>query len=186
MSVSHYDFTTHWRVRATCEEVSEVLGDALSLTRWWPSVYLDVRELQAGDPETGDGREIDLFTKGWLPYTLRWSFTVVESRRPHGFSLVPHGDFEGRGDWHFAQDGEWCDITYDWRIEARKPLLRLLSPIMKPVLSANHRWAVARGEGGLRLELGRRHAPDAEARARIPAPPPPTFYKKLTVRSETH
>jgi len=178
MSSTQYEFTTRWRVRATCEEVTEVLSDALDLPRWWPSVYLEVTERAHGDPDSGIGREIALFTKGWLPYTLRWSFTVVESRRPYGFSLIPHGDFEGRGDWHFAQDGEWCDITYDWRIEARKPLLRLLSPVMKPVLEANHRWAMARGEESLRLELERRHAPDAAARARVAPPPPATFYRK--------
>lgn len=178
MSLTFYEFQTRWRVRATCEEVTEVLSDALALPRWWPSVYLDVKELAPGDPETGIGREISLFTKGWLPYTLRWSFTVVENRRPHGFSLIPHGDFEGRGDWHLEQDGDWCDVTYDWRIEVQKPLLRLLSPVMKPVLAANHRWAMARGEESLRLELERRRAPDAAARARIPPPPAATFTKR--------
>jgi hypothetical protein len=32
-----------------------------------------------------------------------------------------------------------------------------------------------RGEESLRLELARRHAATAEERARIPAPPPPTW-----------
>jgi len=175
---SHYDFVTRWRVQATCEEVSEVLGDAVDLKRWWPSVYLDVTELTPGDPVTGVGRAIDLYTKGWLPYTLRWSFTVTENRRPHGFTLIPHGDFEGEGVWTFDQDGDWCRLTYEWRVEARKPLLRALSPLLKPLLAANHRWAMARGEESLRLELERRHAPDAEARARVPPPPRPTFTNR--------
>jgi hypothetical protein len=49
---------------------------------------------------------------------------------------------------------------------------------MKPLLAANHRWAMARGEESLRLELERRQAPDAAARARVPAPPGPTFTKR--------
>lgn len=175
---THYDFVTRWRVQATCEEVSEVLGHAVGFKRWWPSVYLDVTELKPGDPATGLGREIDLYTKGWLPYTLRWSFTVTENRRPHGFTLIPHGDFEGKGIWTFEQDGEWCNLTYEWRVEARKPLLRALSPLLKPLLAANHRWAMARGEESLRLELERRHAPDADARARVPPPPRPTFTNR--------
>ena len=84
---THYDFVTRWRVKATCEEVSEILSDALDLKRWWPAVYLDVSELKPGDPDTGVGRQIALYTKGWLPYTLRWTFTVTENRRPHGFTL---------------------------------------------------------------------------------------------------
>ena len=42
------------------------------------------------------------------------------------------------------------------RIRAEKPLLRYLSFLLKPVFSANHRWAMARGEESLRAELGRR------------------------------
>jgi hypothetical protein len=73
-----YVFVTHWRVEATIEEVSAILDDPLSLPRWWPSVYLEVREIAAGGAD-GVGRVIELFTKGWLPYTLRWSFVVTES-----------------------------------------------------------------------------------------------------------
>jgi hypothetical protein len=176
--LTHYDFVTNWRVRGTCEQVSEVLSEALELKRWWPAVYLDVKELKPGDPKTGVGREIELFTKGWLPYTLRWSFTVTENRHPHGFTLVPHGDFEGQGVWTFSQDGEWTDIRYDWSVEAVKPLLRALSPVMKPLLEANHHWAMARGEESLVLELARRRAQTPEGRSRVPAPPPPTFRRR--------
>jgi hypothetical protein len=47
-------------------------------------------------------------------------------------------------------------VTGDWDIRADKPLLRYLSFLFKPIFSANHRWAMARGEESLRLELGRR------------------------------
>ena len=60
---AEYAFFTRWRVRGTTREVSDVLGDALQLPRWWPSVYLDVKELAPGDPKTGVGREIELYTK---------------------------------------------------------------------------------------------------------------------------
>jgi hypothetical protein len=67
-------------------------------------------------------------------------------------------------------------VTYDWRIVAEKGLLRRLSFVMRPLFGANHRWAMARGEESLRLELARRHAgDDPVARASVPPPPPPTF-----------
>ena len=75
---------------------------------------------------------------------------------PHGFSLEAWGDLEGSGVWTFSQDGPMVDITYDWRIRAEKPLLRYLSFLLKPIFSANHRWAMARGEESLRAELARR------------------------------
>lgn len=173
MASNEYHFITHWRVKSTIKEVSEIIADASNLVRWWPSVYLEVQELEPGD-EGGIGKVVSLYTKGWLPYTLRWRFRVIESRYPYGFSLQAWGDFDGRGIWSFEQDGEWVGITYDWQIRADKPLLRYLSPILKPIFSANHHWAMAKGEESLKLELARRHAATPQERALIPAPPPPT------------
>lgn len=176
MASNAYRFITHWRVEGTVHEVSEVLSNAPDLVRWWPAVYLNVQEVEAGD-ERGVGKVVSLHTKGWLPYTLRWHFRVTESRKPYGFTLEAWGDFEGRGVWTFQQDRSWVDITYDWKIRAEKPLLRYLSFLLKPLFSANHRWAMAKGEESLRLELAQRRARTSEERARIPAPPSstPTF-----------
>ena len=142
---NQYAFVTRWRVEGTCGEVADVLGDPLELSRWWPSVYLRVDELRPSDAR-GLGRRVRLHTKGWLPYTLTWEFELVESRYPHGFTLVASGDFDGRGVWTFEQDEAHVDITYDWRLSAEKPLLRNLSFLLKPVFEANHRWAMAQGE----------------------------------------
>lgn len=165
---NEYAFITHWRVQSTCQEISDILGNAPDLVCWWPSVYLDVQELEPGDAN-GVGKVVSLYTKGWLPYTLRWQFRVTGSRSPYGFSLEAWGDFVGTGDWTFAQDGDWVDITYDWRIRADKPLLRVLSFIFKPIFAANHYWAMHKGEESLKLELARRRA------TAVPPPPGPTF-----------
>lgn len=174
MATNDFQFVTHWRVPGTVEEVTQVLGNGPDLVRWWPSVYLDVVELAPGRAD-GLGRVTSLYTKGWLPYTLRWQFRVTEVQHPHGFSLEAWGDLTGRGVWAFRQDGDHVAITYDWRIRGDKPLFRYFSFLLKPLFSANHLWAMARGEESLKLELARRHAPSPEARARLPAPPGPTF-----------
>jgi hypothetical protein len=108
-----------------------------------------------------------------LPYELRWQFRVTEKQPPSRMVIRAEGDLEGRGEWTFVPDGRWVDITYDWRVRADKPLLRYLSFVFKPILAANHRWAMARGEESLKLELARRHAATDEERAKIPALPPP-------------
>jgi len=174
---NQYRFLTRWRLKARIDEVSEILDDPLGLARWWPSVYLDVRELEPGDPVTHVGRYIELDTKGWLPYTLRWRFRVTESRAPHGFSLVADGDFVGTGVWTLEQDGEYADVTYDWRIAADKPLLKYGTPVFRPIFAANHRWAMARGLESLELELRRRRAGSEKERAAVPAPPGATFSR---------
>ena len=124
------------------------------LPRWWPSVYLDVKEIEPPDAH-GLGRRVRLLTKGWLPYTLRWESVIVESSYPYGYVLDATGDFVGRGVWTFAQDDRFVNVTYDWRVSAEKPLLRLMSPLLKPIFEANHRWAMKQGEASLTLELAR-------------------------------
>src|SRR5260370_19318064 len=131
MATNDYHFVTRWLIDSPPERVSDVLFDGLSLPRWWPSVYLDAQELKPGDPETSLGREIALYTKGWLPYTLSWQFRVVENRAPFGFSIEASGDFDGRGVWTLEPEGQSTRVTFDWRIRAEKPLLRYLSVIMK-------------------------------------------------------
>lgn len=179
MASNDYHFITHWRIQSTVEEITEVLGDAQGLMRWWPSVYLEVKQLEQGDIN-GIGRVIDLYTKGWLPYTLRWQFRVTENQSPNGFTLQAWGDFVGRGIWTFKQDGDWVNITYDWKVSAGKPLLRRLSGLFKPVFSANHHWAMRMGEESLKLELERRHAQTADEQSHIPSPPLPTFRWMLS------
>jgi hypothetical protein len=180
MSAPEYRFTSHWRVLGTAEEVSDVLSDTRELPRWWPSTYLEAEILDEGDAR-GVGKRVRLHTKGWLPYTLRWELEVTESRRPHGFSIAARGDLGGEGVWTFETDGAWTAVRYDWRVRAEKPLLAVLSPVLRPLFEANHRWAMARGEESLELELARRRAESPAERARIPPPPPATTSSPLPI-----
>ena len=177
-----YAFVTTWRLPATREEIIDILSDAADLARWWPSVYLGVDVLEPGDA-SGVGRVVGLYTKGWLPYTLRWRFRVTESNPPEGFTIEADGDFVGCGVWTLREladegvpGGPMTEVEYDWRIRAEKGVLKTFSFVMKPLFSANHRWAMARGEESIRLELARRRAAgDPAILAAIPAPPAPTF-----------
>jgi hypothetical protein len=171
MPANDYHFVTHWRVQGTVEEAFEILGKG-DLARWWPSVYLDVQELKPGG-EWNLGRETAVFTKGWLPYTLRWQFRVADVQYPRQFTIEASGDFVGRGIWTFEGDECGVDITYDWKIRAEKPLLQRFSFLLKPIFSANHRWAMRKGEESLKLELARRHATTLAELALIPPPPGP-------------
>ena len=69
------------------------------------------------------------------------------------------------------QVGPMVNVTYDWKIRGDNPLLRYLSLLLKPIFAANHRWAMAKGEKSLKLELARRRATTPRDAARIPPPP---------------
>ena len=174
MASNEYHIVTEWHIQGTVKEVADVLNEATDLARWWPSVYLDVQEIEPGD-EKGVGKVGKLYTKGWLPYTLRWTFRVTETNYPYGFALAAVGDLVGRGIWTFEQQGEWVRVVYDWKINVENPWMRRFSFLFNPIFAANHRWAMRMGEESLKLELMRRRAATPEERARVPAPPGPTF-----------
>lgn len=131
---------------------------------------------EEGGPD-GVGRTGDLHTKGWLPYTLRWTLRITEPITEAGFALAATGDLEGTGRWTFEQRGPEVLVRYDWRVSATKPLLRRLSWLLRPAFSANHRWAMKRGEESLQLEMRRRRAVAAGLPEPSGSPPPPTFRR---------
>ncbi len=180
VSPNDYHFLTTWRVDGTTGEVADVLRDPLDLVRWWPAVYLGAEELDSPDLR-GLGQRVRLHTRGWLPYTLWWEFVVTESRYPERFGFDVTGDFRGHGLWTLEQDGAHVNATFDWRIHAEKPLLRRLAPLLRPLLEANHRWAMAQGEQSLRLELLRRRAATPDARRSVPPPPGPITYAAVGI-----
>ena len=150
-----FHIVTRWTVAATIEEVAAVLNNPIALPDWWGDVYLSTEIIDPGDA-SGIGRKVAIQSKGWLPYHLRWIATLVESRSPHGWTVDATGDLDGHGVWTLSQNGPIAEIEYDWQVRAERPLLRLLSPVLAPVFAWNHRWAMAKGEEGLRQEIARR------------------------------
>jgi len=152
MKSREFHIPTTWRVRGSASRVFEVLSEPQEFVRWWPQVYLTVREVKAGDAN-GLGRVVDLHTKGWLPYTLRWQAEVVAIDKPRSMSLRARGDLAGRGEWRLRQDGDWTEAHYDWTVLVTQPWMVLFAPLLEPVFVANHRWAMQRGLEGLQREL---------------------------------
>jgi hypothetical protein len=185
MASNEYHFITTWLVPATADEIAAILADAEGLARWWPSVYLSVEVAEPGGPD-GVGKVVDLWTAGWLPYTLRWRFRVTQADPPHGFALEAEGDFVGQGVWTLTTvrpadhpDGPLTSVEYDWRVRAEKGILRRFSWLARPAFAANHRWAMARGQESLNLEIARRRAAGRPAELAAIAPPPgPTFRQR--------
>ncbi len=170
MAANDYHFISNWRVLGTVDEVFDLISRSEDLPKWWPAAFLDALELEPGD-EDGIGTVVRLETRGWLPYKLNWHLRVDERDPPHGFGFQVWGDFEGRGAWSFIESGAWTDIAYDWRVRVRKPIVRWLSFVARPLFASNHRWTMAKGEESLRLALARAHAEDPELKAALMPPP---------------
>lgn len=153
MPANDYRFVTHWRIKGDIKDVYRLLSDAAGYVRWWPEVYLKIDSLT--ETRQGVGAKYQLLTKGRLPYTLLWELTVTKTNEPFGFSIDAAGDFVGTGEWKLAENDPYVDATFVWTIRAEKPLLRRLSFILKPLFRWNHRWAMAKGEEGLKRELAK-------------------------------
>jgi hypothetical protein len=183
MPSDDFHFVTPWTVRGDVTDVYAILDAAEEYPRWWPATWLWVKVIDPGDAE-GIGRVTKVVSKGWLPFTLRWTLRKIESHRPYGYAVEADGFFSGQGRWTLVQTGAEVTATYDWRVrpDPSKPVLAWLCGLAKPILQSNHNWTMARGQESLRLELRRRSARTPEEAALVPAPPGPTFPQSLLYR----
>jgi len=153
---NEYRFVTRWLLATTPDELFDVLDNPVDYVRWWPSVWLRAEVLDRGGSD-GVGRRVRFHSRGRLPYMLRWIAETTAVSRPDRIAVRASGDFNGSGEWTVhAVDPSLTEATYVWAITATKPLLKSLSPLLRPLFEWNHRWAMSRGEESLREELKRR------------------------------
>jgi uncharacterized protein YndB with AHSA1/START domain len=142
---AEYVFVDEWDVAAPAEAVFEALADARTYPDWWRPVYLECEA--DGPPEVG--RTSRQYFKGRLPYKLRTTSEVVSMERPRRIEAKVVGDLSGRGIWTLTPTEGGTHVRFDWRVYADRPLLRYLTPILRPLFRWNHNWAIARAIEGL-------------------------------------
>ncbi len=142
-----YEFVDEWHVDAPPEAVFDVLADGSTYPQWWRPVYIST-EADDGPPELG--KVVKHHFKGRLPYTLRVTTTTVGLERPHRIEVETDGDLRGTGIWTLTRsESGGTHVCFDWRVHADRKLLRLLTPLLRPALRWNHKWAIARAMDGL-------------------------------------
>ena len=87
--------------------------------------------------------------KAALPYTLSLSSRIVRLEPPHELEVAADGDLRGRGVWTLAARGGKVHVRFDWRVHADRPLLRTLTPLLRPLFRWNHKVAIRRAMEGL-------------------------------------
>lgn len=140
---AQYDFHDQWLLPGTLEEVAEVMFDPESMPLWWPA-FRSMTLVEPGD-ENGVGSLYQMQVKGPLPYELALSYRVREKRFPDGYAVDVFGDFEGEGTGTFTQVEGFVRSSFRMRIECRRPLIRFLSAVARPLLALQHRWVIWRG-----------------------------------------
>lgn len=140
-----YRFHSVWSVDAPLETVFGVLVDIGGYPVWWP----DVRTVRQVDEDTAE-----LTCRATLPFTLVLRMTRVEQEPDAGrLRVLLSGDLEGELRCVLTRRPGGTRLDIGQEVGVRKPLLRVLSPLVRPVLRANHALMMRRGQGGLRTHL---------------------------------
>ena len=153
-----YLFVDQWDVEAPQEAVFTALADSRTYPEWWTPVYLDVQ----GGGEPGLGSESSQHFKGRLPYHLRTHGRIVEYDPPRLVRAEVDGDLRGIGLWTLTPTPSGTHVRFDWQVYADRPLLRRLTPVLRPLFRWNHNWAIARAMDGLE-PYAQRRAREAES-----------------------
>ena len=140
-----YAFTDEWDVAASPDAVFEALADGDSYPLWWRPVYLSVES--GGAPAVGT--QSAQHFQGRLPYHLHTRSTITRYEPPAVLEADVVGDLRGRGLWTLTETAGGTHVRFDWTVHADRPLLRALTPLLRPALRANHAWAIARAIEGL-------------------------------------
>jgi uncharacterized protein YndB with AHSA1/START domain len=142
---SEYVFIDEWDVDAPQQQVFTALADASTYPEWWTPVYIEVEA--DGPPEQGCVSHHHF--KGRLPYALRTRSEIVRYEPPSEFEVAVVGDLTGKGVWTLTPRNGGVHVHFDWRVIADRPLLRYLTPVLRPLFRWNHNWSVKRAIEGL-------------------------------------
>jgi uncharacterized protein YndB with AHSA1/START domain len=140
-----YAFVDEWDVRARAEAVYAVLADARTYPRWWRPVYIGV---SADGPAELDSVSSQHF-RGRLPYHLRTQSRITKLDPGRLIEADVRGDLSGHGVWRLSPTPDGTHVRFEWTVFAERPLLRAMTPVLRPLLRANHGWAIARAKEGL-------------------------------------
>jgi uncharacterized protein YndB with AHSA1/START domain/mannose-6-phosphate isomerase-like protein (cupin superfamily) len=140
-----YVFVDEWDVAAPREAVFAAISDGRTYPQWWRPVYLDVD----ADGPAELGKESRQHFKGRLPYHLHTRSRIVELDAPRLVTAEVDGDLRGRGTWTLTPTPDGTHVRFDWQVHADRRLLRLLTPVLRPLFRWNHNWAIARAMEGL-------------------------------------
>ncbi|MDQ5829622.1 MAG: SRPBCC family protein [Actinomycetota bacterium] len=156
MPANSYRFDEYWWIPgASPEEVYGTISQVRLLPEWWKGVYLEAEPLDgAAEPYVGARARVK--ARGRLPYELNFVFETTALQPGRLVEVRTIGDFVGVWRATLSSEPGGTRVDIDWRVVVEKPLIRSLSPLLKPLFAWNHNWTTPRGEAGLRSYLRER------------------------------
>jgi uncharacterized protein YndB with AHSA1/START domain len=141
MAGNAYHFEDRWYVPFGAEKIWDVLSRPEDYPRWWRGVYL------SAEPLDKDRKRVAVVARGWLPYKLRFTIETLRTEKPRLIEFRATGDFvTDVSRWVLKSEGRGPIVTLEWNPIVEKPLVKIFSPLLKPVFRWNHEWSMRMGE----------------------------------------
>ncbi len=151
---ARYRFGHAWHVDAAPGRVRALLEDVARYDAWWPAVRVvggDART-DAGTDAGMDARTARLVVTAPLGHRLR--IRLVEAApRDRELRAAIHGDLEGWCAWRVEPDGDGSLVRFAQHVEARAPLVRLATPLLRRALERQHAAVMRAAADGMRAAL---------------------------------
>jgi uncharacterized protein YndB with AHSA1/START domain len=152
-----YHFTDTWFVPHPIGIVWRMVDDVAAWPRWWPDYR---RAERVSTVEHGAGTSWRVGVRADLPYTVDFTFTVLDHEPPRYVRTRVEGFFAGEIDWRLEPVDGGTRLVLREDTETRRPLINLVARVGgRRFLEANHAAAMRRGEEGLRALLAAGYQP---------------------------
>lgn len=145
-----YRFVTHGKVEGPIRLVYDILKDGENYSQWWPAFKSSRVVGLKGS------HKIHSLVRARLPYTLSFTTELVRENPPTEIEIRATGELVGSGIWRLRETEEATEIEFEWDVRVEKPLIKWLTPILKPLFRWNHDWVMRVGEVCLQKEVERR------------------------------
>lgn len=156
MATNEYYFLDEWFIPHPIDQVWPYIADNLAYPQWWGEVYDRITPLNDLPPDSV-GAKAEVQAHGRLPYRIHFVAEITQVEAPHRLGLKAEGDLTGSGLWTLKPVEGGTAVSFEWIVRADKPVIRLFSPILKPIFAWNHRWTMKKGEAALKRLMAGNH-----------------------------
>jgi uncharacterized protein YndB with AHSA1/START domain len=159
MATNQYYFLDKWFIPYPIEKVWPHIVRAEAYLQWWGEVYDHVIPFNDA-PLNQIGAKADVLAHGRLPYRIHFVSEITQVEPPHKLGLKAEGDLAGTGLWTLQAVEAGTAVSFEWIVQADKTIIKLFSPIVKPIFEWNHRWTMKKGEAALKRLLAEQQLTD--------------------------
>ncbi|MEZ4703501.1 MAG: SRPBCC family protein [Rhodothermales bacterium] len=149
--MADFEFVTTWRVPAPLQIVWDEIHTIEHWTEWWGAIAT-MDPVEAGD-QLGLGSLRRMVWRGPLPYRFAFDLRITRVEPPTVIEGVATGDLTGWGCWQLTGDGRDTLVRLDWRADASAGWMRVLRPLLRPIIRWNHEAVMQAGYRGLLRRL---------------------------------